>query len=104
MKVYVTVRNLNNIINIFADDAANKITLNDKPIKFDAVEFVSRVTLTTFNWPIRNIDNSIIDGESYQIKIIADDNKERKIIGKNSFPYNYADFSKLINEVKNYGY
>lgn len=103
MKVYVTIMNLSGTTNIFADDESKQITLNGQASKFDAEEFVSRVTLTTFNWPIRNIDNSVIDGESYKIKIIANNNQERTIVGKNSFPHNYTDLSKLIHEVKKYG-
>lgn len=103
MKVYVTVSNLSNTINIFADDEANKITLNSKAIDYNAVDFISRISMITFNWPTTNINNSVIDGEQYEIRLIANNNQERKIIGKNSFPSNYVDFSQLIHEVSNYG-
>ena len=104
MKVYVTVSNLSNIINIFADDEANTITLNGKAIDYNAVDFVSRIALITFNWPTKNINNNVIDGEQYEIRLIADNGQERKIVGRNSFPSNYGAFSKLISEVENYGY
>ena len=100
MKVYVTIINSGETTNIFADDSTEQITLNNEVIKFDAIDFVSRISLITFNWPTRNINNSLIDGERYQIKIVANNNQERKIIGKNSFPRNYGDLLKLIREVK----
>ena len=103
MKVDVKIINLNETINIFADDIEKKIVLNGLPVDFDPVKFVSEVSVITYNWEENNINNSIIDGERYAISIISNNNKQRKIMGKNNFPFNYKDLVKLLNEVKGNG-
>ena len=103
MKVFVKTINLDGVTDIFADDKTKEIKLNDRNVGFDAVEFVGRVSVITFNWKKRNMRNRIIDGERYQIKLISNDNKEKVLIGKNNFHSNYEELTKLIEEVKNYG-
>ena len=104
MKVFVKIVNLNEVIDIYADDKLKVIKFNNKDINFDAEKFVGEVSFITYNWKEENFNNNILDGERYLIKIVSNDNQERKIVGKNSFPENYAKLKQLIEEVKKYGY
>ena len=103
MKVFIKTISLDGVTDIFADDETKEMKLNNSNVGFDAVEFVGKVSAITFNWKKRNMSNRIIDGERYQIKLISNDNKEKVLIGKNSFYSNYGELTKLIEEVKNYG-
>lgn len=103
MKVFIKIINLDGVTDIFADDETKEMKLDNRNVEFDAVEFVGRVSVIVFNWKKRNMNNRIIDGERYQIKLISNDGKEKVLIGKNSFHSNYGELTKLIEEVKNYG-
>ena len=99
MKVLIKLTNLSQVLNIYADDNTNEILVNYSPINYDARKFVGDISAIIFNWKDSYYNNKVLDGEEFRIKIITDNNKERIIIGKNSFPSNYGDFKKIVNEV-----
>lgn len=99
MKIFIKIRNIEQTLNIYADDQTNEIIINDKIFDFNATKFVGDISAIIFNWKDSYYNNKVLDGEEFRIKIITDNNKERIIIGKNSFPSNYGDFKKIVNEV-----
>lgn len=99
MKVFIKVANMNTIYNIFADDKTGECVFNGKNIEYDTKEFVKKIALVTNKWPQNNYGGRTFDGEEYKIKIVNDVGKERVIVGKNQYPANYGEFSKLIREV-----
>lgn len=99
MKVLIKIMNLNHVLNIYADNKENEIIINNKPINYDAKKFVDNILIITSNWKNSYYNGRILDGEEFRIKLISDNNEERLIVGKNSFPSNYDDFKKIINEV-----
>jgi len=101
MKVLIKIINLSQALNIYADDKTNEVVINNTPVNYNANKFVGDVSAITFNWDNHYYKNHILDGEEFKIKLISDNNNERLIVGKNSYPSNYGEFKDLINEVVN---
>ena len=103
MKVYIKIFNLNGMDYIEADEETSQLTYNFQQIKCNVKRFVGEITKVIFNWDDKYINNSILDGEEFRIKLVADNGKEKVIVGKNQFPSNYSEFKRIINEVKRNG-
>ena len=98
MEVLVKLINQNEVINISADDELNKVVVNGKEVDFEAAYFIHRIVVITSSWQEKMIDNNIIDGVSYKVKLIKG-KKEKVFEGKNCFPKNYGEFDRLLGEV-----
>ena len=64
----------------------------------DIERFMRRLFCITATWKENMVDNGILDGESYKVKIY-DSDKKATYFGKNNFPANYGEFVRLISEV-----
>lgn len=80
------------------DDAKPLFLVNDKPKDIDINRFIMRMQSIISSWQYTMINNRIIDGSWYDIKIKSGDNK-RHYVGKNAYPQNYDEFISLLNEV-----
>ena len=101
MVVEIIIRSYSLNVKLLADEEKSFIFINGKKIKYLPEEFIANLLPVINKWDSVMINNGVVDGGEYFIKI-KNDGKERSIIGKNSFPINYNDFVKLINEVMDY--
>ena len=99
MQIYIKIMNLVGVSNIFGDDNAEIVEVNGDKVDVDAREFVGQMSLVLSSWKEKYINNLILDGEEYRVKIVNDEGEERMLYGKNAFPENYGEFKKLIGEV-----
>lgn len=98
MKGIIELKNMYKTLSIKFDSDKNILLVNEKPIKYDASEFLYKLQTIIASWDKVMINNSVSDGEIYSVKLKLD-NKTREYIGKNKFPENYYKFIALINEV-----
>mgnify|MGYP003461411828 CR=1 FL=1 len=98
MQVFIRIFNRENETRISADDNTNKLIVNGKNVKFDAVSFVEQISVITAGWKESYLNNTVLDGEEFMV-LIKNGKKERQMVGKNSFPFNYGDFKELISGV-----
>ena len=98
MKIVIKISNLITSLNIQVDDEKGMFLLNNKAIDVDIEKFVSSLTTILASWQQKMVDESVIDGEEYSVKLRIG-TKTRTYIGKNKFPSNYRDFKKLIEGV-----
>ena len=101
MVVEVVVENINKRTVIVANEDNDYLSCNGKESLFSGELFIERLIPIVVNWNDVMINNSVLDGVRYSIKI-KNNGKERTIIGKNIYPINYREFSGLIAEVENY--
>lgn len=99
MKVLVKLMDFSGVKNIYADEKTGEFSINSMLVNYDAEKFVSRVCSITLGWKNEYINNSVLDGVEYRIKLVSDNGKERVIVGKNKYPSNYDEFAKVIGEV-----
>ena len=97
MKVKVTVQNLREFIDIRLDTDTGRFLVNGVKTNHDPKKFLSSLQLIVASWQTEMIDDSIIDGESYSVTMVLND-QVREYIGRNSFPLNYSKFKSLIKE------
>ena len=98
MKISITVQNLSSVINLSINDETNEAILNGNEIQIDVSAFVSKLVAIVSSWEKEMINNLIVDGESYSVKI-ENQCKTYKYVGRNKFPINYRDFKKLISSL-----
>lgn len=98
MQVFIRIFNRENETRISADEKTNKILVNGKKVSVDVLEFVSQISVITAGWRESYVNNTVLDGEEFMV-LIKNGRRERRIIGKNSFPFNYGDFKKLLSGV-----
>ena len=99
MKVFVKIINLNGVKNIYADDNSGACTINMHPVKYNGRDFVAKLSAVTCGWEPEYINNSVLDGTEYRIKLVNNQGKEKVIICKNKYPSNFDAFTKVISEV-----
>lgn len=75
-----------------------QLLVNGKKKDVDTENFLRRLFGIVASWEKSMVNLSILDGESYSVKIDDGENKVQ-YIGKNKFPSNYGKFVSLINEV-----
>lgn len=99
MKIFIKTIGLSGSFQIEANDREQYVLLNGKKIDCNAIEFVGELSAIMCSWENEYINNSIIDGTEYKIKIINDYKEEKIITIKNAYPHNFEKFSKLIQGV-----
>ncbi len=95
MKITVTVFNMYKSRHLTLDDEKNEAVFNGKKIELDVPPFASRLLAIVSSWDNRMVNNMILDGESYNVKI-EKDGKVYNYEGRNKFPANYRDFVELM--------
>lgn len=85
-------------VEIIADEAKDAITCNGKFAAHGASKFISRLLSITGSWPEESIDNKVLDGENYEVKIFFED-ETRVHKGYGRYPNKYNEFKELISEV-----
>ncbi len=95
MKVKISIQNMVNFTNLVVDDETNKATLNGQEIKLDIPYFVSKLVAIVSSWKSKMINDFIVDGEIYLVKI-ENEGKIYTFEGRNKFPENYREFKKLL--------
>lgn len=98
MQILITVADMAESVNIKIDNQKGLFIVNGNPKQIDIDNFVMRFQAIVASWPSIMIDNSVLDGGWYEVKIRVD-NDVRKFKGKNAFPTNYYEFIQLIDEV-----
>ena len=98
MQIIISLGNISNQTVIKIDDENALFLVNERPKKVDINRFIMRMQSIISSWQYTMINNRIIDGSWYDIKIKSGDNK-RHYVGKNAYPQNYDEFISLINEV-----
>ena len=81
------------------DYAFGKALLNGAPIEMDVKAFVKAMMLIVSSWEEEMVNDFIIDGKSYGVRFERN-GKYYSFYGRNKFPDNYGDFSRLL---KTYG-
>lgn len=95
MKITVTIRNLSQQVYLTLNDEKNEAILGGKPIQLEVAPFASRLLTIVSSWEERMVNDFIIDGEEYSVKI-EKDGKNYLYEGRNKFPKNYRDFINLL--------
>ncbi|MBR4407246.1 MAG: hypothetical protein IKT27_02930 [Clostridia bacterium] len=99
MQIYIKIINQRGVLNIKGDENANLVEVNGDKIDFDARYFVGKMSQIVFLWEDKYIDNTMLDGVEFRVRVVNDKNEERVICGRNAFPENYDEFENLIGEV-----
>jgi len=99
MKVTIKLINRLTEMTIIADDEKNEVLVNGNLVLINAQKFVSQISILTSSWQPTYINNAVIDGEEFMVKL-QNQNKVKTYTGKNKFPINYSKFLSLISEVK----
>ena len=63
------------------------------------IEFLDKLLRIIDSWKEEYIDNGIIDGTEWQLKIVYKSGYERNYCGKNAFPDNYEALDKIKREM-----
>lgn len=103
LTIYIKFNNFGlNIENrIFVSE--KDIMVNDNHIEgLDNNYIVDKLDLITKNWKDDYINNSIIDGIEYRIKICSEKKEDRVLIFKNNFPEDFYRLEDVLQEL--YGY
>ncbi len=95
MKITVSIFNMYNSKYLVLDDEKNEATFNGKKIDLDIPPFASRLLTIISSWDHKMINDMILDGESYYVKV-EKDGKVYTYEGRNKFPINYRDFVELL--------
>lgn len=100
MQISIILTNLRGNTKILLDDEKKSCTVNgiEKNVNVDKV--ASRLLRIVSSWEDSYINPLIIDGLTYEVKIIKD-GKTYTYYGSNDFPKNFHQFTALINEVMN---
>ncbi len=99
MKITVSVFNMYNSRYLVLDDEKNEATFNGQKVNIDIKPFASRLLAIVSSWDERMVNEMVLDGESYFVKI-EKDGKVYTYEGRNKFPVNYRDFVGLLRENK----
>lgn len=97
MIVEITVNNMYERLKIVVCE--DKLFVNGKQKQVDCENFLRRLFCIITPWEKKLVNLSVLDGESYSVKITEGDNAT-EYLGRNKFPKNYREFKELINEVK----
>ena len=100
MKIDIKITSIAENILLQIDDEKNIVLYNNERKNIDAKKLSSQICLLVVSWKHTYINNSIIDGESFEITIHETD-KDVVYSGRNSFPYDYEELKNLLLEVKN---
>lgn len=98
MQILINVGNMAESVNIKIDSEKDLFIVDGKNKQVDTDNFIMRLQAIVLNWPLIMIDNSVLDGGWYEVKIKVG-NSVRTFKGKNAFPTNYYEFAQLIGEV-----
>lgn len=94
VEVKVMSRERNTLIEVVGE----QLLVNGKKKDVDTESFLRRLFCIVASWEQSMVNLSVLDGESYSVKIDDGQNKVQ-YVGKNKFPSNYSKFVSLINEV-----
>ena len=100
MKITIKIYNFNQQTKICIDEKKNLLTFNGIKKNLNIPEITEKICILVSAWQNSYVNTSNIDGENYEI--IIDENEKKFIYsGKNSFPHNYLELKKIVEEVKN---
>jgi len=102
MKVTIRKTSMFSSVVICADNVEKSVTLDYKPISYDPEKLVYHVFDMTRGWPNHLINDDIIDGKSYSVKI-EDGDKLESFVFQNKFPPNIYRLIDLIRDVQRVG-
>lgn len=97
MKISIILSSMTQFNQLVLDDATQEAKLNGKKIKLDIDKFASKVLSIVSSWEKRMVNEFIMDGQEYKVKIEKED-KTYEYYGKNKYPENFREFSKLLQE------
>ena len=97
MKITVSVFNMYKSRYIVLDDEKNEATFNGKKVELDIPPFASKLLTIISSWDNRMVNDMVLDGESYSVKV-EKDGKVYNYEGRNKFPLNYRDFIDLLRD------
>lgn len=66
------------------------------------LDFMYKLFSLTCDWKNEYVDERYtLDGTNWQLKLIYSNDYIKNYIGKNSFPYNFSSFEKIIYDILN---
>ena len=98
MQISINLRNLKGNTKILLDDEKKVCLVNGKEKSVDIDRLISRILRVVSSWEDNYINPLIIDGLSYEVKILKD-GKTYNYYGQNDFPKNFSQFTTLLSEV-----
>lgn len=98
MKVKIIISSAFEKQTIEIDTKTNTCLLNGYKKAINTYDFTDKLCSIVLGWHSEYINENILDGESFFVEI-EDENMTKKYVGKNSYPYNYNEFLKLVKGV-----
>ncbi len=95
MKIIVTLRSLTKLTRLELDEEKQTANLNGTPIDINVEPFINKLLKIVSSWKKRMVNDFILDGLEYTVKIEKDD-KSFEFYGRNKFPDNFQDFINLL--------
>ncbi len=99
MKITVIMSSMTQFKQLVLDDETKKAKLNGEKIKIDIDDFASKILSIVSSWDARMVNEFIMDGQEYKVKIEKDE-KTFEYYGKNKYPDNFKEFTTLLQENK----
>ena len=96
-KIEINIDNTFNTINVLIMPDTLKAYKNNKENNIDE-EYIKRLLRIISLWDHKYIDNSVIDGSSFEVKVYTTSGVDR-FYGKNKYPNNYQELLDMLGDL-----
>ena len=96
-KIEIIINNINDTINVLVMPDNHKAYKDNKEIDIDDT-FINRLLNNICLWDKSYVDNSIIDANSYTVKVYTKEGVDT-YTGKGKYPDNYPEFLELLGDL-----